>query len=84
MSYIYPQPYKCVKCDHEFEYTPDRMHPAPVLSKEIETERSTFQQSMPVCPKCWAEFLMANIGLGFCTQKWRPEGSDYEIEKAKK
>ena len=83
MTYQIPSPYKCVKCEHEFEYTPDRMHPAPVLSKNIETDRGIWNQHMPVCPKCWSEFLMKNLGLGFNTKKWRPEGSDYDVEKEK-
>ena len=85
MSYFAPSPYKCIKCDHEFEYSSDHMHPAPVLNQEVQTEKHGIQtKSIPVCPKCWAEFLMKNIGLGYATSVWRAEGSDYEIEKAKK
>jgi DNA-directed RNA polymerase subunit RPC12/RpoP len=83
MSYISPQPYKCVKCDHEFEHSPHHAHPAPVLQKEVQSERGTHSQAMPVCPRCWAKFLLENIGIGYNTQKWRPEGSDYQIEKEK-
>lgn len=83
MSYVSPSPYKCVKCDHEFEYSPHHTHAAPVLGREIETAHGLVTQSMPVCPTCWAKFLLENIGIGYSTTKWRPEGSDYEIEKAK-
>lgn len=80
MSYTYPAPYKCIKCAHEFEYTPDRMHPAPVLYKAVDTDRGTYQQSMPVCPSCWATFLMKNLGLGYGTTNWNGT-SDYDKEK---
>ena len=83
MTYQLPSPYKCVKCDHEFQYSSSHSHSGPVFARELETERGTFTQHMPTCPKCWAEFIMANVGLGFSTQKWKPEGSDYELEKAK-
>jgi len=83
MSYQLPSPYKCIKCDHEFQYSPDNGHPAPVLKREVETDRGTWNQHMPVCPKCWGAFLQEHVGLGFNTQKWRPEGSDYEVEKKK-
>jgi DNA-directed RNA polymerase subunit RPC12/RpoP len=83
MTYQLPNPYKCVKCDHEFEYSPHHTHPAPVLSKQIETDRGIWNQHMPVCPRCWGDFLLKNIGIGYNTHKWKPEGSDYEIEKGK-
>lgn len=83
MTYYSPSPYKCVKCSFDFEYTPSQTHPAPVLSREMTGDRGTWNQHMPVCPQCWARFLTENMGLGFSTQKWRPEGSDYDVEKAK-
>ena len=75
MSYIVPQPYKCVKCDYEFVFSPHHTHAAPVLSID--------ERNVPMCPVCYAKFLMAHVGLSFSTSKYRPEGSDYEIEKAK-
>lgn len=79
MAYLVAQPYKCGKCGHEFKFSPDDGHPAPVLSQDYETDRGTVLRYLPVCPQCWTKFLMENIGLGFCTVKWLPEGSDYEV-----
>ena len=78
MTYVVPQKYKCIKCEHEFQYSPHHTHPAPVLSKDVETDRGTYRQSMPVCPSCWATFLLENIGIGYQTTVWNKDGSDYE------
>jgi DNA-directed RNA polymerase subunit RPC12/RpoP len=83
MTYTLPSPYKCIKCGHEFEYARSENHGAPVMQRPVDTGRGIQTQHLPVCPNCWIQFLLANIGIGFNTQKWRPEGSDYEIEKAK-
>lgn len=82
MTYHFPSPYKCIKCDHEFQYSQDHGHPAPVLSRAVETDRGTYNQSMPVCPKCWADFLMENLGIGYGTTNWNGI-SDYDKEKNK-
>lgn len=82
MTYFIPQPYKCIKCEHEFKFSQSDGHPAPVLGESYETDRGTVQRYRPVCTNCWAKFLQENIGLGYCTTKWRPEGSDYELAKA--
>ena len=81
--YYMPQPYKCLKCENEFQYSQSSSHSAPVLSEQYETERGTVQRHLPVCPKCWAEFLMKNLGLGYCTVSWSKDGSDYEQAKLK-
>jgi hypothetical protein len=73
MTYTLPQPYKCVKCDHEFMFSPHIPHPAP-----------TSLAGDPVCPRCWDKFLAESVGFGYCTVSFKKEGSDYEIEKAKK
>lgn len=49
--YIVPQLYKCPKCGYECQYGPHDKHPAPIVGAD------------PVCPKCWALFLHANVGL---------------------
>lgn len=67
MSYCAAFPYKCIKCGHEFKFSPDDPHPAPKTS-----------DGRPSCPKCWDEFLEA-LGLGYCTVAWTKEGSAYEI-----
>ena len=64
--YLAPQPYKCIKCGHEFKFSPHDHHPAPVNS---ETD--------PVCPVCWDKFL-ESVGLGYCTVAWNKDGSEYE------
>lgn len=64
--YIIPQPHKCIKCGFEFKFSPHDTHPAPVV------------EGKPVCPECWREFLIAHVGLGYCTVEWSPEGSDYD------
>jgi DNA-directed RNA polymerase subunit RPC12/RpoP len=73
MTYHAPMPYKCIKCGYEFQYSQDHSHPAPVLS-------SAQNQSMPVCPQCWAKFLLENIGISFGTTNWTGV-SDYDKEK---
>lgn len=70
--YIIPQDHKCIKCDHEFKYGPHDIHLAPVVDGD------------PVCPKCWSEFLRANLGIGYCTVAWTKDGSEYEQQKAKR
>ena len=78
MSYITPSPYRCVKCGHEFEFTPHRKHPSPVLMEEAESERrGAYTRYMPTCPQCYGEFIKQHIGLGYSTEVWTPEGSDY-------
>lgn len=71
MSHIYAQPHKCIKCGHEFLYSRDDGHPAPV----------TAEGDHPACPKCWDQFL-ASVGLGYCTVAWTREGSEYDKAKA--
>lgn len=60
--YILPQPHQCNKCGFTFAYGPHDPHPAPVI--EIE------QQWIPVCPKCYTEFIQKNLGLGYSTIKY--------------
>jgi DNA-directed RNA polymerase subunit RPC12/RpoP len=67
MSYAFPQPHKCIKCGHEFLYSSDDGHTAPV----------TPDGDHPVCPKCWSEFL-ATVGLGYCTVAFTKSGSEYD------
>jgi DNA-directed RNA polymerase subunit RPC12/RpoP len=78
MSYIMPAPYKCIKCGFEFNFTPHNTHSAPVLQREIPGGNGIYQQSMPICPKCWAKFLMDNVGIAYATTTWTKDGSDYE------
>lgn len=66
MSYMCKQPHKCIRCGHEFEYSPDDRHSAPVDSS-----------GQPACLKCWDAFL-ATVGLGYCTVAWTREGSAYD------
>lgn len=70
MSHLFKQPHKCVKCGHEFLYSPHDHHPAP-----------TDSTGQPACPECWDEFL-ASVGLGYCTVAWTREGSAYDKAKA--
>lgn len=51
--YHAPQPYVCDRCGHEFSYSQDDPHSAPV-----------FRKAGPGCPKCYYEFLRAHIGFG--------------------
>ncbi len=81
--YYAPQPYKCIKCENEFQYSQSNQHSAPVLSEQYESDRGTVQRYMPVCPKCWGAFLLKNVGVGYCTVQWSKEGSDYELAKLK-
>lgn len=67
--YIARQPYKCIKCRHEFQWGPHDAHPAPVDS-----------HGNPVCPRCWDTFL-AFVGVGFQTTNWTGV-SDYDKECA--
>ena len=77
--YITPQPYKCLKCSHEFEHTPDGTHSAPVLSRQEKDARGSVRTiNMPVCPVCYAKFLMENVGIGYGTTVWFEGGSDYD------
>lgn len=69
MSYIANQPYKCVKCGHEFLYSPHEFHSAPKTS-----------DGSPVCSNCWDTFL-EGIGLGMCTVAWSKAGSEYDQYK---
>lgn len=71
MTYITPQPHKCVKCDHEFMFSPHTHHPSP-----------TSLQGDPSCPRCWDKFLSEHIGFGYCTTNWTGI-SDYDKEKSK-
>lgn len=64
--YITPSPHKCIKCGHEFMFSPSDFNLIPMT-----------QHNRPVCPKCWDTFL-ATIGLGYCTTAWFKDGSDYE------
>jgi hypothetical protein len=54
-------------------FSPHIPHPAP-----------TSLAGDPVCPRCWDKFLAESVGFGYCTVSFKKEGSDYEIEKAKK
>jgi hypothetical protein len=47
------------------------------MSREEETNKGTLVHSMPVCPKCWTDFLIKNVGYGLCTVDWG-HGSDYD------
>lgn len=78
MPYYFPQPYKCSKCGHEFDYGQDDPWHTPVLREEEQTDRGIVTHSMPVCPKCWEKFLRDNLGLGYCTQDWGFGGSHYD------
>jgi hypothetical protein len=75
--YIIPKQYKCVKCAFEFMWGPHHDHGAPLMSREETTDSGTVTHSMPVCPKCWTDFLLKNVGFGCCTVDWG-YGSDYD------
>ena len=66
MTYLMPQPYKCIKCEHEFMFSPNDHNRAPFTS-----------QNKPVCPQCWDAFL-ATVGIGYGTAAWTKEGSEYD------
>jgi DNA-directed RNA polymerase subunit RPC12/RpoP len=66
--YLTPQPYRCIKCGHEEQWTPHNVQSAPIVWEK------------PVCPKCWSEFLMANLGVMYCTIDWN-DGSEYDKMK---
>ena len=73
MVYRVPQPYKCVKCDYEFVFSPDHSHAAPVLSID--------ERTVPCCPVCYDKFIMENVGLAYGTTKWQSGDSAYELAK---
>ena len=77
--YIEPQQYKCLKCGHIFDYSPDRDHKFPVFEEEERTDRGIIHRDLPVCPKCFEEFIRKNVGVGYGTVPFRKEGSDYEV-----
>jgi DNA-directed RNA polymerase subunit RPC12/RpoP len=64
--HLVAQPYKCLKCGHEFSFSPHEQHPAPTNSEQD-----------PVCPVCWDTFLKT-VGIGYCTVAWTKAGSSYE------
>ena len=76
--YLMPQPYKCVKCGHEFHFTPHQSHPGPILSEQVKGERGEYTRYMPTCPHCYAAFIREHIGLGYCTTQWTEDGSEYD------
>jgi DNA-directed RNA polymerase subunit RPC12/RpoP len=76
--YQFASPYKCTKCGHEFKFSPTDGHSAPVFSKEVEKSNGVHIKSMPVCPQCWQDFLINNVGIGYCTEVWTKDGSDYD------
>lgn len=80
--YYTPQPYKCIKCGYEFSYSQSHTHPAPVLSREVETKHGKQDQSLPLCPSCYGKFLIEHIGIGYGTTNWSGI-SDYDKEKTK-
>jgi NAD-dependent SIR2 family protein deacetylase len=67
--YVMPQPHKCIKCEHEFNFSPHNYNIAPMTSEKE-----------PVCPKCWDEFL-TSIGIGYGTTVWTKDGSAYEQKR---
>ena len=73
MVYRIPASYKCIKCDYEFLFSPDHSHAAPVLSVD--------ERTVPMCPVCYAKFLMEHVGMAYSTHQWRPEGSDFDLAK---
>lgn len=66
---ISKQPYKCLKCGHELEYSPHYEHEAPATNDFIG------------CPKCWVEFLRSNIGELACTVDFSRDRSGSEYDK---
>lgn len=50
--FLVPQPYICDHCGHDFEFSPDNPHTAPITLS-----------GHPVCPECWNKFLYT-IGVG--------------------
>ena len=67
--YITPQPYKCIKCGYEQKWTPHDHQSTPVVNS-----------GDPVCPQCWSNFLMSNLGIMYCTVNFR-NGSEYDNKK---
>lgn len=63
--YQTPLPHKCIKCGYETDYSPDNGIAAPEYD------------GYTGCPKCWMEFLKANIGELKCTVRFH-EKSAYE------
>lgn len=69
--YNYPQHYKCNKCDHEFMYGEHDPWNTPVLEEQEQIPKvGTVTHALPVCPKCWEQFLKTNLGLGYGTTDW--------------
>lgn len=68
--YIMPQNYKCDQCGHEFIFGPHDSWATPVITEEEQTDQGIIVHDLPVCPKCWEQFLRANVGLGRCTVDW--------------
>jgi DNA-directed RNA polymerase subunit RPC12/RpoP len=54
--YFIPQPYKCNKCNHEFEWSESVSHPL----MEYKDEKGI---THPTCPNCWNSFLKT-LGYG--------------------
>ena len=52
MTFHVPQPYICSRCQHEFQWSQDLSHSAPVFAEG------------PGCPKCYGAFLREHIGIG--------------------
>ena len=77
--YIEPQQYKCLKCGHTFDYSPSNKHPFPVFEEEERTDRGIIHRDLPVCTKCFEEFVRRNVGVGYCTVQFRDVDSDYEV-----
>ena len=71
MSHIYAQPHKCIKCGHEFLYSRDDGHPAPV----------TAEGDHPALPDCWHQFP-ASLCPDHTTVAWMRAGSEYDKAKA--
>ena len=51
MSYYIPRTYVCPKCTQEAEYSPSESFYAPVI------------KGSPICPFCYAKFLMDNVPI---------------------
>lgn len=78
--YIIPQEYKCNKCQHEFKYGPHNEWNTPVIEEEEIRPNGAdiLTHSLPVCPKCWKDFIRQNLGLGYSTADWGYGGSHYD------
>jgi len=53
VSYYIPRTYVCPKCTQEAEYSPSESFYAPVI------------KGSPICPFCYAKFLMDNVPIMF-------------------